>query len=341
MVVTMNRIEISVVVPVYSGREYLSSLLEALRSVRESWTEKPFQLLEVVFVDDASKDDSAQLLEQLAVDNDWVQVITLSRNFGQHAATAAGILHTCGQWVATLDEDLQHDPNHIEVLLRKAVLERSDVVYAKPTANVHAGFFRNWSSRTYKWILSKVTGNDMVKSFNSFRLIRGSIARAASSVLGHDTYLDMTLCWFTDKYSVASLSLTDYRHRKQGKSGYSFRSLLSHARRALISSQVKYLRLAVIIGLVGMLFALINAAWLLWEYSSGSVDVKGFSTLFITILFFGGVSSFLLSVLLEYTTNVMMHSQGKPLYFSLDRSSDMILRDYFERAQEPVPTEDK
>src|SRR5262245_59662814 len=116
-------ISVSVVVPVYSGEALLPELVEQLEKVRSGWHDRgaPMELAEVIFVDDAAIDGSADLLDQIAKEHSWITVVHMMRNFGQHAATIAGVLHSSGDWVVTLDEDLQHPPAEIETLLKQAV----------------------------------------------------------------------------------------------------------------------------------------------------------------------------------------------------------------------------
>lgn len=130
----MNRISMSTVTPVYRGEKTLRDLVLALDEFKQKLesSDSPVRLVESIFVDDGSTDRSADVLATLKNEFAWIQVITLSRNFGQHPATIAGILHTCGDWVATLDEDLQHHPRLLHELLREAVTTQSDLVYANP-----------------------------------------------------------------------------------------------------------------------------------------------------------------------------------------------------------------
>src|SRR5690606_2594309 len=116
--------------------------------------------IESIFVDDGSQDASADVLSNLQVEFPWVQVVSLSRNFGQHPATIAGILYSTCYWVVTMDEDLQHHPKYISMLLQKAMEKSSDIVYANSKKSIHESFFRDFSSRFVKWTLSKVTGNE-------------------------------------------------------------------------------------------------------------------------------------------------------------------------------------
>ena len=116
-----------------------------------------------------------------------------------------------------------------------------------------------------------------------------------------------------------------------GRSGYGLYKLISHARRLIISSHPKILRTGALLGLFSMLIAGLLAmntlynAWL----DPHALEVRGWTSLFISILFFGGISTLLLGVVLEYLTNVVLHSQGKPVFFQVDRQSDSILQTYF------------
>lgn len=132
-------VSVSIVVPVYSGEAYLGRLVEEITKLKTQWAEQnaPIMLAEAILVDDSAIDGSPSLIDRIADEYDWVVPLHLSRNYGQHPATAAGILHSVGNWVVTMDEDLQHPPGKIPDLLARAVAESADVVYAKPTAAVH------------------------------------------------------------------------------------------------------------------------------------------------------------------------------------------------------------
>ena len=123
---TSELITLSTVTPVYAGEEYLADLVAKLSQLREHWLKEgaPTRLVESIFVDDGSVDQSSQVLLKLAEKHDWVNVISLSRNYGQHSATVAGICHTSTDWVVTLDEDLQHDPGLINELFKHQVNKR-------------------------------------------------------------------------------------------------------------------------------------------------------------------------------------------------------------------------
>jgi hypothetical protein len=163
-------------------------------------------------------------------------------------------------------------------------------------------------------------------------LIRGPIARAAASVCAHDTYFDIALSWFTERYEVVSMPLKDQRMILGFSSGYNIKGLLSHARRMLISSQARFLRWIALLGLLALGLSLILGTIFLVQklIAPDSIDVQGWTSLILTILFFGGLTSLLLGVLLEYTGVLLLQSHGKPLFFTVERHSDAVLKDYFK-----------
>lgn len=331
-----NKVLVSLVVPVYSGGSYLSRLLASIARVREIWEKDaaPLHLEEVIFVVDDAIDDSVQVLADLSNGCTWMRVLHLSRNFGQHPATIAGILHTCGDWVVTLDEDLQHPPEYIAPMLNVAVSRQLDIVYAHAADGVHESALRDLGSRSMKFLTGVLAGDMTVTKFSSFRVIRGSIARAASCVCGHETYFDIALSWFSCRMDVLVLQIKDQRFIESKKSGYSLRKLLSHARRLVMSTRVKALRIGGYLGFAAMLFGFTFAAYVALNefFFPGAFAARGWSSLIVSNMVFGGMTLFLLSVALEYLSILVLRAQGKPAFFVIDRSGDAAIASYFREA---------
>jgi glycosyltransferase involved in cell wall biosynthesis len=328
-------ITVSVVVPVYSGADYLVAVIAEIERVRTGWTDSgaPLRLVEAILVDDAAVDSSPELAERLAREKEWVTVLHLARNFGQHPATIAGILHTSGDWIITLDEDLQHHPARIEDMLRIAVRNGHDIVYASPHSPVHQSHMRDFGSRLYKRLMQSITGNTQIATFNSFRLVRGSIARAAASVCGHDTYFDVSLSWFTQRVTALPMDLKDQRYIRTKSSGYNFSGLVSHARRMMMSSGARVMRAASLLGLLFVGISVMGGLGLVLYhlYEPTSVLVRGWASLILAIVFCSGFIILLLGIVLEYIALLVLHAHGKPIFFIADRHSDAILVDYFAK----------
>lgn len=326
-------VSVSLVVPVYSGAPYLQELVKSIARVRDEWIQDaaPLYLAEVIFVDDDAIDDSAAVLDELAASWPWISVLHLSRNFGQHPATIAGILHSCGDWVVTMDEDLQHSPESIAAMLNVAVSGQLDIVYANAVNDVHESPLRDIGSRLAKRLTGILAGDMGVLKFSSFRVIRGVIARAASSVCGHETYFDIALSWFSRRAGTMPLYIKDRRFIEGNKSGYSLRKLLSHARRLVISSRVKALRIGGYLGVAAMVFGGAFATYVMFRefIYPGVFGSRGWSSLIVSSMMFGGMTLFLVSAALEYLSILVLRAQGKPTFFVVDRSGDADIASYF------------
>lgn len=329
-----DQINISTVTPLYRGAKTIRELVLEIEICRNylSTSGSPLRIIESIFVDDGSTDGSAEELEKLEKEFPWIKAVYLSKNFGQHPATIAGILYSSGDWIVTLDEDLQHRPEFIVSMIKKAVFEKADIVYANSSESIHGSFIRDFSSRFIKSVLCKMSGNKNMPYFNSFRLIRGSIARAASAVAIDQTYFDVALSWFTDKVSIIRIPLKDLRYLETGKSGYTLKSLFSHASRLLQSSNIKYIRLGAIIGFFVMLIGIIGSIIVLIQktFYPELITSSGWSSLIIGTLLLGGLNAFLIGLALEKISIILMQTHGKPKYFEVDRNSDITLRNWFE-----------
>lgn len=328
-------ISISTVTPVYNGEQYLNHLIKELESLRNTLFKhsNKLQLIESIFVVDEAIDDSEHLLRKLAEEYDWINVITLSKNFGQHQATVAGILYSSGDWVITLDEDLQHKPEEIPRLLYKVSSESADVCYANTDLNTHNSLIKDFIAKTFKKIMSRILKITYVKNFNSFRAIRGPIARATAAICRHETYFDIALSWFTKRVCTVKVELIDVRNQANQGSGYNFWGLIKHAKRMFMSSKIKMLRIFIPLGISAFLFSLFMSGYALISalMNISTVYNKGWASTFLVVLFFGGLTVLLISMLLESLGDVLLNQNGKPTYFVVDRSNDHLLKKAIEQ----------
>lgn len=248
----------------------------------------------------------------------------LSRNFGQHSATVAGILYSSGDWVVTLDEDLQHRPQAIEALLQEACSAEADLVYAQPKYDVHGGGYRDLFSRLLKKLIAALSGNSFVPSFNSFRLIRGDVARAASSICAQSTYFDVALTWFTDRIATVSMVMSDDRHKRHKGSGYRFATLVHHAKRLILTSNFRILRFTTFLSVLMFALCILYGSWVFYRrfLSYQPIEIEGWTSLMIVILAIGSVTVFMLGLIVEFLHMSMLQLQGKPTFFVVNRNSD-------------------
>jgi len=328
-----NIVSVSTITPVYAGEKYLEELVLELATLRKKWIEQsvPMRLTEAVFVNDDAVDDSLKVLNRLAEEYEWIKLISLSRNYGQHAATAAGICHTSTDWVVTLDEDLQHRPSQIEALFRCQVRNKSDIVYAKPASAAHGNTWRDKSSKLVKGWLARLTSTPQISDFNSFRLIRGSIARAAASSSSSSTYLDIAISWFTRSYATEEIIMKDDRFVEENVSGYSLLKLVGHARKLIVNTGIDIASIGLLIGAASIMLASIIAFVSIIQkvFFPSMIGSLGWASIISTITFFSGVVIALLCIVLEYISILALNNLGRPVFFTIDRSRDVLFEDWF------------
>ena len=315
---------VSVVIPVYRAGAALRSVVRELLDVAHLLpisADVQLRLDEIILVCDNPAlpvEDRIALarLEDLAPN---VRTVWLARNFGQHPATAAGIVSTNSDWVVTMDEDGQHDPSRIPDMLRTAAAAGSPLVYAKPTNPPPHGAVRNASSRTAKSLFRLLSGAQ--GGFHSYRLVEGAIARSACAYIGENVYLDVAMQWSCGDGATCPMPM----RAEEGHSSYRLRTLLSHFWRMVLSTGTRPLRLIAVGGVLVALLGLVVAGIVAWGRLSGAIPVPGWTSVMITQLLLMGGLFISLAVVAEYVGFAVRNAIGKPLYVKADHADSRVL----------------
>lgn len=305
---------ISIVVPVYQGERTLHNLLAEIVPLTKGGVTPaghPFRVTEVLAVYDNGPDRSDVVLRELEKEYEELRVVWLSKNFGQHAATLAGMASSRGEWIVTLDEDGQHDPADIVHLLDAAMRDQCAVAYAKPVNEAPHGLFRNVTSRYAKWVLSRMVSGPEALDYHSFRLILGSVGRGVAAYSGAGVYLDVAIGWVVGRTTTAPVTL---RGEGERKSGYSPKALFGHFRRMVLTSGTQGLRLVSALGASFVVVAVLLALVIFVARLFGSISTQGWSSTIVVVLFGSGATLFSLGVIAEYIGVAVNMAMGKPPY---------------------------
>lgn len=305
---------VSVVIPIYQAETTIESLLSEIEphfEVSVTPGGSRFQVCEVLLVHDNGPDDSDRLIQKLERDHVQVRGVWLSRNFGQHAATLAGMSSTSEEWIITLDEDGQHDPKFMGELIDVAMRERADVVYAKPTNKAPHGLVRNLGSKLAKWSLTKLFAADEALNYQSYRLILGSVGRTVAAYAGSGVYLDVALGWVANRVATAPVELREEGDRS---SGYSYARLFSHYMRMILTAGTRGLRVVSGLGIVFALCGSVFAIYLLVSRLFGAPWPAGWTTLTVLLLFATGAILVSLGIIAEYVGTILGAVLGRPAY---------------------------
>lgn len=310
----MSALELSVVIPVFRGEETLDALmqeLEPLTKEQQTPQGKLFRVSEVLLVWDRGPGRSDKTIRALAQRYPWVRPVWLSRNFGQHAATIAGMTSSGGAWIVTMDEDGQHDPAFIPQLLDAAYSAGAQLVYGTPTNAPPHSAFRNAGSKFAKKLFAGSLADGDFAEFNSYRLVLGEIGRSVAAYTGAGVYLDVAFSWV-----VADVTTCPVVSRSEGRqaANYSYRRLFAHFGRLLVSSGTRPL---MFVSWLGVLFVLVGAAaslWVLYRRIVGELVIAGWASTFIALTLIGGAMLLSLGIIAQYIGAATNMSLGKPLY---------------------------
>jgi polyisoprenyl-phosphate glycosyltransferase len=306
--------DVSVVIPVYRGEESLPPLLDELAAMHGEFTTPAGNRVtigEVLLVHDHGPDDSARVIRELAGKYSFVRPVWLSRNFGQHAATLAGMASSGGDWILTIDEDGQYDPAYASAMLDVALDRRATVVYARPMNTPPHGPLRNLASKVAKTLIESVLSSGGTQVFHSFRLVLGEVGRSVAAYSGAGVYLDVALGWVAGDVATCPVELRDEADRP---SGYSMRSLASHFWRMVLTSGTRLLRVVSVAGVLTSLLGVVIALGLIANRLFGAQLLGGWTSTMVVILLSTGAILFSLGIVAEYLGVAVNMAMGKPLY---------------------------
>lgn len=293
---------LSIVVPVYKGESFIEPLVAELSWTLPTFTEK----YEIILVNDGSPDNSWQVIQTLTSKYPWVRGICMMRNYGQHNATLCGVREARYEIIVTMDQDLQHPPAEIPLLLAK-LDEGYDVVYGSPR-KLPQGFWRNLMTAAIKWILAKVIGLASVRNVSAFRAFHTSLRDAFANFQNPSLIIDVLLSWGTTRFTSVQVNIPQAE-----RTNYNFKMLVRAATLILIGYSTLPLRFASWVGFGMTLFGLGVFVYVLVIYFTAG-SIPGFPFLASIIALFSGAQLFGLGIFGEYLARMFDRSMDKPTY---------------------------
>jgi len=264
---------------------------------------------ELILVDDASPDNTWDVIEQLVSSHDWVRGVRLMRNYGQHNALLCGIRLARYGLTITMDDDLQHPPEEIPKLLRR-LDDTKDVVYGTPDMEQH-GLWRDIATQVTKFALQSAMGVSIARKAGALRLFRTKLRDAFERYDGPYVSIDVVLTWASTRFDAVTVH---HEPRRLGTSTYTFRKLLTHAMNMLTGFSTWPLQVA---SMIGFFFTVGGTATLLFvvvHYLIAGGGVPGFSFLASIIAIFSGAQLFALGIMGEYLARMHARTMQHPVY---------------------------
>lgn len=301
---------ISVVSPVYGCATCLRDLCRRLGDTLSPLVAS----YEIVLVDDASPDDAWRVVRELCACDARIKAVSLSRNFGQHYAIAAGLEHARGAWVVVLDCDLQDRPEEIAALYAKAC-EGHDIVFAEREER-QDGWLKRMMSRAFIALLNWLSGANYDYRTANFGIYRNTVIEAVRSMGDRSRFFPVMVRW--TGFRSTSIPVR-HEARAEGKSAYSLRKLLRLALDVVLSSSDKPLRLVALLGIFVSIVAVGMTIFGLVRYLHGDVTVAGYTSLIASMWLLAGVTLFSMGIIGLYVGRVFESVKFRPTFVVRER----------------------
>lgn len=299
-------IDVSIIIPVYHGESTIAPLYEKIKET----SEKHAYSYEVIFVWDCGPDQSWQQIQLLKKKYpEHIKAIHLSRNFGQHNAIICGFEHASGDFVVTMDEDLQHDPSEIHKLIEKQKSGDFDVVYGNYSQRKHNSF-RNITSQVLKKML-EIGIPELHKDYSAYRLIKKETAKACINMQNSYTFLDGYISWITT--NVSSIEVT-HSIRQGGESSYTLKKLIAHSINIFVTFSNLPIKMVNWLSLTFFVFTFVYASYTLIQKLFFNSLIPGFTSIIVLLGFGIGSILFGISVLGEYIHRINLKTTKRPNY---------------------------
>ncbi len=296
--------QLSIVIPLYNSAKFQNQLLEAIDVERKlyKWD------LEVIFIDDGSRDGSFELAVKNQATYPFLRAIKLARNFGHQAAVRTGLDYARGDIVAIIDDDLQDPPSVIKSFLDK-LDEGWDVVYGIRTKRKES-FFKKACYKAFYRILTSMSEIPMPLDTGDFCVMRKEVVDKMLSLPEKNPFLRGIRAWVG--YRQTGLEY-DRAARVAGESGYTLKKLFKLAFDGIFSFSLLPLRFITIIGGTGLMFSILYGIYIIIRSFTSGFEVKGFATLALLIIFFCSLILICLGVIGEYIARVYTESKNRPI----------------------------
>ncbi|GIW62783.1 MAG: glycosyl transferase [Patescibacteria group bacterium] len=296
---------VSVVIPVYNEEQALPKLFPRLLPILEKYN------YELIFVDDGSKDASVEIIKEKARSNPRIKLISFQRNFGHQMALTCGYDNCRGDCVITLDADLQDPPELIDKMIVKWQ-EGYDIVYGQRLDRQTDSFFKRTTADYFYKFMNYLSDVKIPEHVADFRLLDKKVVVFLKTLKERSRFLRGLVVWPGFRSTVVR-----YKREKRsaGTTHYSLRKMFAFAFEGIISFSTRPLQLATYLGFISAFLGFIGIVYaVIGKFVFSHYWVTGWTALFVSIMFMGGVQLIAIGIIGEYVGKIYKEVQQRPLY---------------------------
>lgn len=311
----MTMAELSIIVPVKDEEEAIGPFLDRVVPLLESFDDPVARSFEILFVDDGSSDTTLEVVRKANAADKRVRGISLSRNFGKEAALSAGIDAAHGKAVVPMDVDLQDPPEALREMVAKW-REGYDVVYGvrdnRETDTLPKRLTADLYYRAHNWL----SDDKIPEHAGDFRLLDRRVVDVIRQMPERNRFMKGLFAWAGFRQAAVSYHREE---RKVGRTKYNYWKLWRLAVDGITSASTVPLRVWSYLGALVALGALGYAIYIIIVALTSGINVPGYASLMVAVLFLGGLQLLSLGVLGEYIGRILIEAKGRPLYVIRER----------------------
>ncbi|UOE39483.1 glycosyltransferase family 2 protein [Chryseobacterium oryzae] len=300
--------KISIVIPAHNEEGNVALVHQKIKEVFDGLVNYDF---EIIFVNDGSRDNTQQKLEELSAKYNEVKFIEFSRNFGHQPAVKAGMDNADGNAVISMDGDLQHPPEMIPQMI-KMWEEGYDIVYTIRKYPKQISYFKRKTSDFFYKILSRMSDVDLTKGGGSdFRLMDANTIEVMKNFNEDDLFLRGLTSWMGFKQTGIEFTANE---RLSGESSYNLKKMITFAFTGITAFSVKPLYLAAYLGFLFSAFSIVGYGLYVLYAFVAKTEISGWASLIMTIVFFGGLQLIILGIMGIYLGKIFKQVKERPNY---------------------------
>lgn len=302
----MKKQSISILVPMYNEAAAIPAFFPAIREVMDK-TDVDYN---IVCVDDGSSDDTPTLLTEAAAKDPHIRIVTFSRNFGKEAAMTAALDYADGDAAIPIDADLQDPPELIIDMISKW-REGYDVVNAKRVSRESDTAVKRGSANNFYKVFNRLSELQIPENVGDFRLLDRKVLDVLKRLHEKDRFMKGLFCWPGFRNTTLEFERLE---RTAGETKFNYWKLWNFALSGITAFSTIPIRAGIYLGIGVSVVAFCFGLWIIIKTIMTGVDVPGYASLMVVVLFLGGIQLFFMGLMGEYVGRIYMEVKDRPIY---------------------------
>lgn len=299
----------SCIVPCFNEEEVIPLYYEEMQKVRKQ--EEGKIDFEIIFIDDGSKDKTLEVIKKLSEQDECIHYVSFSRNFGKEAAMYAGFEHANGEYVVTMDVDLQDPPHLIPEMIRSIEEEGYDSVATRRVTRKGEPPIRSFFARRFYGLINKISDADIVDGARDFRMMKRDMVNAILSMPEYNRFTKGIFGWVGFKTKWIEFENVE---RAAGETKWSFWKLFRYALEGIIAFSTVPLTIVSLIGVIVCIIAFLFLLFVVIRAAIFGNPVAGWPSLICVISFLSGIQLLGIGVVGMYLSKTYLETKKRPIY---------------------------